>query len=135
MAITIPYGVELGAHEDAKDAVEGDGSTIVAGKMTLALTATVPPARAQAIICSRKNVFRHMMNESLKKRVAGADLYGFANWADASSGNVTVGGTTTGLADGDVIIALSSTFPAGTHFYKETFDQLINVLRENLTEN
>jgi len=140
MAITAPYHLILGPNEDAKQAVEADGtgiSAVSAGDMKIHLGTTVDTKRAQAIVGSLKSIFRHMMNEDLRKAGGTQDFIGFGNWASASAGNITVNADGSGIAATDVSISLSSTFDNGgsTHLYKETFDQLINVLLEKMKGN
>ena len=140
MAITAPYHLILGPHEDAKQAVEANGSgtvTVSAGDMKIFINSAVNEKRTQAIVGSLKSIFRHMMNEDLRKAGGTADFIGFGNWASASSGNITVNTDGTGITTSDVAISLSSTFDNGgsTHLYKETFDQLINVLLEKMKGN
>ena len=137
MAITAPYSLDLGPHEDAKHATPGTTVTVVAGNMKIFISSAVNEKRTQAIVGSLKSIFRHMMNEDLRKAGGTADFIGFGNWASASSGNITVNTDGTGITTSDVAISLSSTFDNGgsTHLYKETFDQLINVLLEKMKGN
>ena len=137
MAITVPYSLDLGPHEDAKDATPGTTVTPVAGNLKVFIGSGANPKRTQAIVGSLKTIFRTMLNEELRARGGTADFVGFDHWAGASSGGTTINADGTGIAAADVAVSISSTFDTGgsTHLYKETFDQLINVLLEKMKDN
>jgi hypothetical protein len=127
-AITGPYSLELTAHEDAKEAVAGTTTAIVAGKMKIYLGTAVNPGMRQSITGTLKACLRVLMSEKARRENTG-DLVARASW---DSGSVTVETVITNIAVTDVAIIVSSTFDATgqTHFYDETLNQLLDVFLE-----
>ena len=88
VAITLPYSVELGLHEDAVDAVEADGSGVVtptASKMKVFLNSGVDPKKIQSAVGSLRAIYRHMMNEHLRAPVGSAALIGYGDGTAATA--------------------------------------------------
>jgi hypothetical protein len=141
--ITAPYSLELGPHEDARDAVAGITVDTVAGKMKIFLGADVPPDKRQSIVGSFHALYRRLMNHVASGGATGnGTICVFGPWASATSGNTKIEQGTTNVTAGDVAIVCSGTFPSGfaaekgqSHFYRETFDQLVEVFLENTKDN
>jgi hypothetical protein len=140
--ITVPYSLELSAHQDAKAAVAGTTVDTVSGKMKIFLGADVIPSRRQSIVGSLRACFNRVLNDEARGNPGASTICAFGPWASATSGNVQIEQGTTNVAAGDVAIVCSGTFPSGfaankgaTHFYQETFDQLIEVFLENTKDN
>ncbi len=134
--ITPLVSVALGPNEDAKDAVvtEGGDALPVAGKLLVTIANEVPAVNRQAWVGSLKNVLRHTMNEVFRKGHT-TDILGFGHWQHACAGNITINTDGTNAAETDVFVTVSSTFPQGTQFIQETFDQALNVLIERSKDN
>ena len=135
-AITAPYTLALTKDEDAKDATAGSTPGIVAGKIQIGLGANAKPARLQACIGSLDSCYRRLITAA-KANTGGTALCAYGAWDGAVAGNITVATTFAGTAD-DVSITVAADF-AGTsegptHFIDETYNQLINKLRENAVE-
>ena len=138
--ITVPYSLELESDEDARQAVAGAVVTVVVGHMKIFLGASTDPAKQLSIVGSLRSIYRLMMNELLKQDATATDQVGSGNYLTATSGNITLAIVTAGVGVEDVALVISNTFGADgtqgvTHMYNETFDQLINVLLENLSQN
>ena len=140
--ITVPYSLELSAHQDAKAAAAGIAVDTVAGKMKIFLGADAIPSRRQSIVGSLRACFNRLLNDEARGDTGAATICAFGPWASATSGSVTVEGGTTNVGAGDVAIVCSGTFPSGfaankgaSHFYQETFDQLIEVFLEYTKDN
>ena len=135
-AITAPYTLELTKDEDAKDATAAMPGTpgIVAGKIQIGLGANAQPQRLQACIGSLGSCYRRLITAA-KVNTGGTALCAYGAWDDAVAGNITVATTFAGTAD-DVSITVASDFAdeGATHFIDETYNQLINKLRENAVE-
>ena len=129
--ITVPYTLELTKDEDAKDATAGTTLGIVAGKMQIGLNTGADVSRLQACIGSLRSGYRRLITDA-KANQSGAAITARGNWADAVAGNITVA-STLAATTGDVTITIAGDFAGegATHFIDETFDQLINKLREN----
>jgi hypothetical protein len=141
--ITVPYSLELSAHQDAKAAVAGTTVDTVSGKMKIFLGADVQPDKRQSIVGSFHALYRRLMNHVASGGATGnGTICVFGPWDSATSGNVQIEQGTTNVATGDVAVVCSGTFPSGfaankgaTHFYQETFDQLVEVFLENTKDN
>jgi hypothetical protein len=136
MSITTPFSLELTRDEDAISIVEDVTTLSVPLKMKIFLGADVNPGQAQVYVGTLKSCFRHLMNESAKKgTIAVVTAYG--DWQNASAGNITLANDGSGVLDTDVLISVAGGFaPDGkTHFYTETFDQLIEGLLERVKDN
>jgi hypothetical protein len=136
MSITTPFSLELGRDEDAISIVEGITSDAVPGKMKIWLGNNVNPGQAQVYVGTLKSCFRHLMNESAKKGATGVTV-AYGNWISASAGNITIDSNASGAGFNTVVISVSAGFGSGgaTHFYTETFDQLIEGLLERVKDN
>jgi len=137
MAITVPYSLDLGPHDDAKDAAEGSVPDTVPQHMKIYLGANVDPTRMQSVVGSLQAVYRYMMSEDFKSNIGAATRAGYAPWESASAMDVTMESGVTGITDDHVAIIVSGNFDQGgrTHFYTETFNQLVNVLLEKTKDN
>lgn len=139
-AITAPYSLELASDEPSKDIVVGVVATVVATKMKIFLGANVVLTRQQTINGTLRCIYRHMMNELLKKSVANQDNIGFTDFETGTTANVVLDTDILALTDRDVAIIIGADFTPGsqsaaTHMYTETFNELMNVLLENLSQN
>lgn len=135
--ITTPYSLELTRDEDAKSATAGTVSDIVAGKLKIFIGANADPAKRQQYRGTLTNCFRNLMNERAKREIT-TNLVASGNWLNAKDGNITLATTTGGITANDVAVVASSSFdsaPGATHFYDETFNQLLEVLLENTKAN
>ena len=134
--ITTPFSLELTRDQDAISIVEGVLPAVVVGKMKIFLGANVNPGRPQNYVGSLRACYRHLMNESAKKGVATDEVVS-GDWKNASAGNILLAVNGAGITDDDVAIVVSATFVTNgaTHFYTETFNQLINGLLERVSDN
>lgn len=136
MAITTPFSLSLGRDEDAIAAVEGSGTDSVPDKMKIFLGENVLASRPQVYVGSLKAVFRHMMNESWKRTANDSSQTGHGHWQAAGAANISIG-VSGDVGPDDVAIIVSGTFEveAATHFYDETFHQLLDGLLERANQN
>ena len=134
--ITTPFSLALARDEDAISIVEGLIPDAVSGKMLIFLGANVNPGLPQTYIGTLKACFRHLMNESAKKDSA-VNAVVSGDWRNASAGNIVLAGGAGGVGDNDVSISVAGSFSTdgATHFYTETFNQLINGLLERVSDN
>ena len=133
MAITVPYGLELGRDDDARDAAADAIPNPSAGKMKIYLGANIDPGKHQSIQSTLTQVFNALMADHLRNYTGAATCAAFGPLG-ATASNITINkGGITGITDDDVAITVPGSFLAqgGTNFYSETFKQLLNVLREN----
>jgi len=133
MAITTPYGLELGRDDDAKDATADAIPNPTAGKMKIYLGANINPGKHQSIQGTLVQALNKLMADHLRNDAGSATCAAFGPLG-ATASNITINkGGITGIGDNDVAITVASDFLAqgGTNFYAETFRQLLNVLREN----
>ena len=136
MAIEVPYSLELAAHEDAIEAVEGSTPDTTTAKMKIFLGNGVNPMRPQVFVGTLKSVYRHMMNENFKHVASNGAQVGHGHWQNASAGNIAIDSGVANIEDDEVAISIAGNFEttARTHLYTETFNQLINVLLERTAD-
>ena len=137
MAITTPFSVELTKNEDAISIVEGAVVDSVAEKLKVFLGVNVNPGSPQVYIGTLKACFRHAMNERFKNTASAGAAYIHGDWQNASAGNIQISTLAVTVGDDDVAISVAGNFEtqAATHFYTETFDQLIDGLLERTKDN
>ena len=142
MAITAPYSLELAKNDDAIKAVADDTVTTVAGKMKIYLGDNVVPGKRTSYMASLKNCFNRLMNDIARGNTGSGVIAVFGPWDNATSGNITRESGTGNVTADDVAIVCSGTFPdgqarnkGGSHWYQETFEQLLEVLAENTKSN
>lgn len=135
--ITVPFSLELARDEDAISIVEGTLPDPVALKMKIFLGANVNPGLPQTYIGSLKAVYRHMMNERFKSTASALPGVGFGDWQSAGAANIEIDAGVGSVTADDVGISVAGNFEteAATHFYTETFNQLINGLLERVSDN
>ena len=134
--ITTPFSLELARDEDAISIVEGIVATVVAGKIKIFLGANVVAGSPQVYVGTLRACYRHLMNESAKK-ASSADVVASGDWQNASAGNIVLAADAAGLTADDVAISVAADFSTdgATHFYTETFNQLMNGLSERVSDN
>ena len=135
--ITTPFSLELTRGQDAIDIVEDTVPDTVSASMKIFLGANVNPGKVQSYVGSLRACFRHLMNEQVKRDTEGVSLVVRGDWLSASAGNITFVGGTGQIGADDVAIVVAGTFAdeGATHFYDETFKQLINGLLERTKAN
>ena len=133
--ITTPFSLELARDEDAISIVEDVDPAVVPTKLKIFLGANVNPGSPQVYVGTLRACFRHWMNERGKKEAESAVVRG--DWQNASAGNIVIATGVGGLTDDDVAISISAAFSTdgATHFYTETFNQLMNGLLERVSDN
>ena len=137
MAITTPYSLQLARNEDAISIVAGTVPDVVSGRFKIFLGANVNAGSPQVYVGTLKACFRHLSNEQLKKGTSG-DKIAAGDWRNASAGNILLPSDIVGLTGNDVAIVVAANFSlssGSTHFYTETFDQLIEGLLERTKTN
>ena len=134
--ITTPYSLELTKNQDAKDAIAGTSTAVVPLKMKIYLGGNVIPGKIQTYIGTLQAVARAMSGKVLQSAGTGA-VVGYGDWRNAVAGNIVLAADVTGVTADHVAIIVSGTFDtqAATHFYDETFKQLLNVLLEKTSTN
>ena len=136
MAITTPYGLELGRDDDAGDAVADTFPNPSAGKMKIFLGTNIDPSKRQSINGTLICCFNKLMGSHLRQYAGAAACAAYAPLGGTEM-DVTINKTgITGIGDNDVAITVAGDFlslgrQGSTGFYKETFEQLLEVLREN----
>ena len=140
MAITAPYSLELGRNDDAGDAVAGIIPNPTAGKLKIFLGDNVDPGKVQSIVGTLTCCFNVLLEEHYRHYSGAATCAAYAPLGGTAM-DVTVNKTgITGIGDGDVAITVAGDFlsqkrQGGTHFLKETFEQLLEVLLEKTKDN
>lgn len=135
MSITVPYSIELGMNEDAKNAVEGTLPVNVPGKMKLYLGPNVDPHKMQQVVGALKNCYRIFKTVHGSNTNPGTKM-AHGHWQTASSGNINISATAPApTADSVLIVTGNNFFTGRSHMMEETFKQLINVLLEKTKDN
>jgi len=140
MAITTPYGLELARNDDARDVVADALPAPSAGKLKIYLGANIDPAKRQSIHGTLTLMFNALMAEHLRSYSGSGTCSVYAP-VGATVMDVTIEKTgIMGITDDDVAIVVAGNFldaahKAATHFYEETFEQLLEVLLENTKDN
>ena len=77
MAITVPYGLELGRDDDARDAAADAIPNPSAGKMKIYLGANIDPGKHQSIQSTLTQVFNKLMADHLRNYAGSATCAAF----------------------------------------------------------
>ena len=137
MAISVPFSLQMTRDEDAISIIEGAVPDVVSGRFKIFLGANVIAGRPQVYVGSLRACYRHLMNEVVRQGTPG-DKIAVGDWQTAGAANILLPADTIGITDDDVAIVVAANFnlaSGATHFYTETFNQLMNGLLERASDN